>query len=409
MSKFLLFLFFSLTLLHAQTHKKVKYVKKQEAKYSYQRYLEPLSNRWPILPYDYYYSFGLQMSYDIGYIDQTPAAYSLLEGSYSNRMWRRIVLDHEGSFFKKKLFYKFAYSLTGSSQYKDVYIGYQDNFLSKSFYRVKVGNLKIPYSLQRYSSSKNLSFMERPLGDDAFAISRQLGLELFLYTKLKANLFGLFLSPYTNSIDARRQGDANRVGSAVRATYTYKVSKRKLLNIGVAFLDENLYNHTLRYKQNSESAIMNEKYVATKIKSVSRRNIRNLDIIYLNNRYYCEAGYMDSIVNAKKGSYHFYSYSLEGSYFLIGQGKRFNTKESKFSKIKTTRGGALELALRYSFINLNDKDEQGGKQSDYNVALNWYLTTEFKMMFNYIRALPQGTKDYNGAINIYQMRLLFAF
>ena len=173
--------------------------------------------------------------------------------------------------------------------------------------------------------------------------------------------------------------------------------------------NENLYNHTLRYKQNSESAIMNEKYVATKIKSVSSRNIRNLDIIYLNNRYYCEAGYMDSLVDAKKGSYHFYSYSLEGSYFLIGQGKRFNTKESKFSKIKTTRGGALELALRYSFINLNDKDRKGGKQSDYNVALNWYLTTEFKMMFNYIRALPQGTQDYNGVINIYQMRLLFAF
>jgi len=409
MSKFLFFFFLSLTLLHAQTHKKVQYVKKQEAKYSYQKYLRNFSNRRPIRPFDYYYSFGLQMSYDLGYVNQTPAAYSHLPGSYINRMWRRIVLDNEGSFFKKKLFYKFAYSFVGNNQYKDVYLGYQNKFLSKSFYRVKVGNLKIPYSLQRYSSSKNLSFMERPLGDDAFAISRQLGLELFLYKKLKANLFGLFLSAYTNSIDARRQGAANRVGNAIRATYTYKVSKRKLFNIGIAFLDENLYNHTLRYKQNSESAIMNEKYVATKIKSVSSRNIRNLDIIYLNNRYYCEAGYMDSLVDAKKGSYHFYSYSLEGSYFLIGQGKRFNTKESKFSKIKTTEGGALELALRYSFINLNDKDRKGGKQSDYNVALNWYLTTEFKMMFNYIRALPQGTQDYNGVINIYQMRLLFAF
>ena len=154
---------------------------------------------------------------------------------------------------------------------------------------------------------------------------------------------------------------------------------------------------------------MNEKYVSTKIKSVNSRNVRNLDILYLNNRYYCEAGYLDSMVDAKKYSYHFSSYFFEGSYFFIGRGKRFNTNESKFSKIKTTKDRALEFALRYSHINLSDKNEKGGKQTNYNVSLNWYLTTEFKIMFNYIRALPQETDDYDGVINIYQMRLLFAF
>ena len=118
---------------------------------------------------------------------------------------------------------------------------------------------------------------------------------------------------------------------------------------------------------------------------------------------------MDSVVKAAKGDYHFTSYFLEGSYFFIGEGKRFNAKESKLAKVKVTKDTALELALRYSHIDLNDKDEHGGKQTDYNFALNWYLTPEFRVMLNYIRALPQGTDDYDGVINIYQMRMLVAF
>ena len=389
--------------------KRAKYVKKREASFNYQKYLRYLSNKRPIRPFGYLYSFGGQISYDFGYVDQTPAEYSNFPQPYFNRIWRRIRVDHTGSFFDKKLFYEFEYSFTGSDNYKDVYIGYQDKILSDSFYRIKMGNIKIPYSLQRYTSSKNLSFMERPLGDDAFSIGRKLGLEIFLHTKLEQHLFGLFLASYTNSIDERKHNEPNRPGNSIRVTYTYKFSKRHLLHIGIAFLTEDLKNNQLHYKQGSESKIMNEKYVSTKIESVDNRNLQNLDIMYLNNKYYFEAAYMDSTVAAQKGDYHFYSYFLQGSYFFIGRGKRFNTKESKFSKIKTTKGGALELALRYSYINLNDKNEQGGEQTNYNFSLNWYLTTEFKVMMNYIRALPEGTDDYNGVLNIYQMRLLFAF
>ena len=324
-------------------------------------------------------------------------------------MWRRIVLDNEGSFFHKKLFYKFAYSFTGSDRYKDVYIGYTNKVIPNIFYRVKIGNIKIPYSLQRYSSSKNLSFMERPLGDDAFSISRQLGLELFLHTKLEQNLFGIFLASYTNSIDSYSRHETQKRGISIRGTYSYKFSKRKVVHIGAALLTEKLNNHTLHYKQNSESKIMNEKYVSTKIKSANSRNLRNLDALYLNNKYCVEAGYMDSTVDALKGVYHFSSYFLEGSYFFIGQGKRFNTKESKFSKVKPTDAGAVELAFRYSHINLNDKDRLGGEQTNYNFELNWYFTSELKIMTDYIHAEPKGTVDYNGAINIYQMRFMLSF
>jgi len=392
-----------------QKKKKVKLVKKKEAHYRYQDYLSNLSNERPVRPFGYLYSFGGQISYDLGYVDQKPAKFSDFPQPYFNNMWRRIRVDHKGSFFDKKLFYELEYSFTGNDHYKDIYIGYQDKMFSDVFYRVKVGNIKIPYSLQRYTTSKNLSFMERPLGDDAFSIPRKLGLEIFLHTQLQRHLFGLFLASYANSIDERKRDEVQKPGYAFRGTYTYKFAKRNLLHVGIGMFSEDYKGQTLRYKQNSESNILEEKYVSTKIKLVNKRTVRNLDALYLNNKYYLEAGFMDTVVDAMKDNYSFYSYFFEGSYFLIGRGKRFNAEESKFSKVKTTNGGALELGLRYSYINLNDKDEHGGEQTNYSLSLNWYITTEFKVMMNYIYALPKETDDYDGVINIYQMRFLFAF
>ena len=389
--------------------KKVKLVKKPEASYSYQRYLKALSNKVPIKPYDYRYSFGGEISYDFGYVDQTPPKYQSEPDSYFNHLWRRVRLNHKGNFFDKQLFYEFELSLTGKDRFKDVYVGYKRKIFTDTFYRIKTGNIKIPYSLQRYSTLKNLSFMERPLGDDAFSIKRKLGVEFLVHTKQNKHHYALFLAGYGNSIDELKRNDPDKTGFSVRSTYTHKNSKRDVVHFGAALLEEDFKDSTLRYKQKSESDVLEEKYVSTKIKHVKNRSVRNFDLLYLNHKSYIEAGYMDSTVNARKGDYHFYSYFVEGSYFIIGEGKRFNAKESKFSRVKVTKDTALELALRYSHINLNDKDEHGGEQTNYNFSLNWYITPELRAMMNYIHALPKGTDDYDGALNIYQMRLLFAF
>ena len=390
--------------------KKVKLVKKRAQTYSYQRYLRPFKSTRGTGPYDYRYKFGAELSYDLGYIDQSPAKNFNDPQPYFDHKWRRVRVNHSGSFFDQRLFYELEYSFTGNSNFKDVYIAYQDKLpWEDTSYRVRAGNLKVPFSLSRYSASKNLSFMERPLGDDPFSLRRKLGAEAKINTKSGKNNIGAFVSVFANSIDENRNGDGSKPGATLRLIYTYKAAKRELLHLGVASLMQDYNNEDLHYQQAAESRLINNKYVSTRIKNTNNVQNNYVDLLYLYHNYYFLANYTTSRVKADKDTYNFNSYSVEGSYFLIGEGKRFKVKDGKFSKMKINKDGALEFAMRYSYIDLNDKSEQGGEEDDYNFALNWYINQEIKVMMNYIMAYPKGTDDYDGLINIYQMRLFFAF
>jgi phosphate-selective porin OprO/OprP len=68
-------------------------------------------------------------------------------------------------------------------------------------------------------------------------------------------------------------------------------------------------------------------------------------------------------------------------------------------------GGAWEVALRYSHLDLNDDNIRGRELSDITVGLNWYLNSYLRLMFNYIRADLDGF----GETNIFQGRLHLHF
>jgi phosphate-selective porin OprO/OprP len=195
----------------------------------------------------------------------------------------------------------------------------------------------------------------------------------------------------------------------MRFTYAYKFKKNHLLSVGSAFMNRSMNGESVSYKQGSESQYMNNKYVSVKIKDVDTTMKKNIEALYINDKYSLQAEYTMIDVNAKKDNYNFYAIYLQGSYFIIGNGSRYKFSNSTLVKPKLNRDGALEVAFRYSYIDLNDKDETGGTQKDYTYGVNWYYNNELKFMFNYIVAEPKGTDDYDGRLQILQARALFSF
>jgi len=124
----------------------------------------------------------------------------------------------------------------------------------------------------------------------------------------------------------------------------------------------------------------------------------------------------DSVEDADFSGWYAY-----GSWFLTGESRKY--KKGAFSRVtpNTTVGkggiGAWELAVRYSSIDLDDADTQGGEQDNVTVALNWYATKYVRFMANYVHVdadpvreglVVPGEYD-DDSPNIYQVRAQIDF
>ena len=387
-----------------------KYVKKRETIYSYNKYLKLLSNSNGIHPYDYRYKFGAQISYDFTYVDEANM-------DYTNSDWRRVRVYHQGSYFHKKLFYELEYSFTGKNKYKDNFIGYKDKFRKSAIsYRVKFGNIKVPFSLERYTSSKNLTFMERSLVD-AYGEGRKFGVELLVSKKIYNSRINIFLSAFANSIDEKKNDEEEKYGYSLRGTYAYKFRKNHLFSVGMGYYEQDINGEKVKFTQGAEAEFVNNEYASASVKNVSKLKKINLEMLYIYDNYSFQGEYTKAALNAINKSdvgeytdYNFDGYYLQGSYFLFGKGKRYKLSTSTLGKIKPYSGGSLELAMRYSHVNFNNKDEDNnGAQSDYSFGVNYYFTKELKFMLNYIIAQPEETKEYDGLLNVLEARVLVTF
>jgi len=122
----------------------------------------------------------------------------------------------------------------------------------------------------------------------------------------------------------------------------------------------------------------------------------------------------------RKGDPAFWGFYVQGSYFLTGEHRKYKKPEGVFSRVRPKRNfrplkggwGALELGARFSYIDLNDKDIRGGRERNFTAGLNWYLTRNYRFMFNYIRATVKDRavpQIDNGRAHIFQARFQVAY
>lgn len=362
---------------------------------NYSKYLRVLKSSHGYGKYDYRYKFGAQFQYDIGYVNEA-------NSDYGDSRVRKLRLYHKGSFLDKQFFYEMEYSFL-NEEYKDVYVGFKDKFLKTNF-RVRLGNIKEPYSLEQYSSSKYSTFMENSL-NDAFYIDRKLGLELLVHNKFDHEYITAYASLFSNSIDERLDNETNHNGGVVRAVYAHKFKKNHLVTFGASYMQENFDEENIKFSQRSESKFNREKYISEKIKNVDVLSRKNIELYYQYFEYVLQAEASEVELDARKGLYRFQSYYLQGSYFLYGSLNKYKLSEATLSKVKVYKGGAVELASRYSYLDLKD----GGEQEDYNFGVNYYFNNEIRFMLNYIISKPTNTENYDGLLQLIQARVQIAF
>jgi len=87
------------------------------------------------------------------------------------------------------------------------------------------------------------------------------------------------------------------------------------------------------------------------------------------------------------GSLGFHGWNLQTRYMLTGESHEYDVRNGNFGSVKSTGPyGAVEVAARYDYINLNDKDVNGGSEHNGTLGLNWYLNPQVRLSTNYVRA-----------------------
>lgn len=89
----------------------------------------------------------------------------------------------------------------------------------------------------------------------------------------------------------------------------------------------------------------------------------------------------------QQGNVSFYGWHAQAGYVLTGESRGYDFRTGSICGIKPCNPcGAWEVAARYSYIDLIDKDVYGGAERNLTLGLNWYINCNVRAAFNYIRA-----------------------
>lgn len=327
---------------------------------------------------------------------------------------RRARLYLEGIMYSDwgyKLQYDFASTGANGKGIADAFITYNgfDNL------QLKVGNFKDPFSLQEQTSSKFTTFTERAL-PSAFSAGRHIGVMASTkqqHWSLAGGVFGDSLTATNGTTHDQDEG----WGLGARGTFAPLNEKGKVvhLGLGINYRDTGGLGST-SFKQQAETHISGINIVDTgTIANVQDFYKVGAEFATVIGPFSAQAEYITTSVSRNNASdLSFDGWYAQAGYFFTGESR--NYKKGAFGGItpKASVGqggiGAWEVALRYSTLDLIDKDIDGGDVDAYTVGLNWFATPTLRFSANYVDVLNVKGGAYNNQEpSLFQVRSQWAF
>jgi len=313
--------------------------------------------------------------------------------------------------------YKLEYDFAGTGANGK---GITDAFVTYNGFddlEIKVGNMKDPFSLEQQESANSLMFMERSLAG-AFGAGRHIG--ALLSTKqqnwtLAGGVFGDSLNATNGTENDQDEG----WGLGARGTFAPINEKNKVvhLGLGINYRDTGGFGDKTSFSQQPETDIggVNIADTGNQLRNVTDFYKVGAEAATVNGPFSAQAEYITTSVSRNAGSdLTFDGWYAQTSYFLTGESRNYD--KGVFGNVtpKASVGdggiGAWELALRYSTLDLIDKDIDGGDVDSYTLGVNWYATNTLRFSANYVDVLDvEGGLYDNQQPSLFQVRSQWAF
>jgi phosphate-selective porin OprO/OprP len=128
-----------------------------------------------------------------------------------------------------------------------------------------------------------------------------------------------------------------------------------------------------------------------------------------------QAEYLYTSVNRKhNGSANFDGWYIQAGYFLTDDTRSYKNGKLKnitpHANFGANGWGAWEVGLRFSSLNLNSHNIDGGHEQNFTVGLNWFVNPVVRISTNYVKVLSvEGGKHDGETPDLVQGRVQVAF
>ena len=288
----------------------------------------------------------------------------------------------------------------GSVELADMYIGMKGlGFLGTA----KVGHVKQPYSLEELTSSKYITFMERSLAS-VFDSARNYGLSFSntLFDERATWSAGVFSPTDGTGFNFSSTADLD-VSGRVTGLPLYQEEGRRLIHVGLSGSFRSRDNTSVRFRQRPEIHLA-QHYVDTGSQVTDGSGLLGAELAVVCGPFHISSEWKHTWIDEMVGgtSRAFGGYITTGI-FLTGEHRPYKTSNGTWVGVDPlepfdpSQGhwGSFEIATRYSYLEVEEKNLNGGRGQNIGVALNWYPYDSVRISVNYIYADVKKTGTGN--------------
>jgi phosphate-selective porin OprO/OprP len=316
-----------------------------------------------------------------------------IDGFSDDVRLRRFRLYTKGSFFLwLPVYFSFQFDITKDSFYvNDGYLQFRNIPWIQT---LTLGYLKAPFSMERLESSRDTTFMERASVVNAFAPGFKSGLKASgsQFQDRMTWALGWFADGQEADIGDLTDSNFRIVGRMTGLPFTMKdLHNNRLIHLGLSYSYVNSEGNSVQYRSRPECHIAPFVVDTGEILG-NNANLLGAEVAFVMNSVSFQSEYIHSLVNSVDvGNLEFDGFYAYLSYFPTGETRLYDKTQGIFTRVRPKKSfsfknhtyGALELEARYSWLDLNDGDVQGGKMNIFTAGATWYLFPIFKLKFNY--------------------------
>jgi phosphate-selective porin OprO/OprP len=253
---------------------------------------------------------------------------------------------------------------------------------------LSVGKQKEPISMERLLLGTQMQMQERPATLDAMFTARNVGIALNGASFGQRIVWG---GGWFNDWFDESQSfseSANQVIGRFTGLPWVSADNSHLIHLGLGIRYSDA-RETLRYRAAPE---FNQApvFVDTDNFDAGATLIWDLELSWRRGPYWIAAEFVrNEVKSSALGDPVIGGFHVGGSYIVTREMREYKRHNGTFGPIPVSRSvnqggwGALEVAGRYSTIDLNDGGLNGGEMDIYSLGLNWWLTPKFGVNFNY--------------------------